>query len=109
MATSIDVQGKHYILYLLTHRSTKLLRFGDRKESKMFHQSELGRFAALLVCDKNGQIPEPGDDWREMEWGLDDLDSRDANMIELLDDIWWPQLVELASEVRKKVQALPEG
>ncbi len=75
----------------------------------MFHQSQLGKFAVLLPCDMKGQIPEPGDDWREMEWGLDDLDACDANMIELLDDIWWPQLVKLASEVRKKVRALPEG
>lgn len=74
----------------------------------MFHQSELGRFAALLPCDMNGHIPEPGDDWREMEWGLDAVDSCDADIIELLDDIWWPQLVELACQVHNKVHALPE-
>ncbi len=74
----------------------------------MFHQSELGRFAALLPCDLNGRIPEPGDDWREMEWGLEAVDACDADMIELLDDIWWPQLVELASQVQQKVKALLE-
>ena len=72
----------------------------------MFHQSELGDFAVLLPCDMNGQIPEPGDDWREMAWGLDKYDTCDADVIELLDDIWWPQLVQLASQVREKVRTL---
>ncbi len=74
----------------------------------MFHQSELGRFGVLLPCDRNGQIPEPGDDWREMAWDLEDFNVCDANLIELLDDIWWPQLVELAGQIRRKVQALSE-
>lgn len=74
----------------------------------MFHQSELGQFAVLLPCDMNGQIPEPGDDWREMQWGLERFDTCDADLIELLDDVWWPQLVELASRVREKVRTFPE-
>lgn len=72
----------------------------------MFHQSELGVFSVLLPCDMAGNIPEPGDDWRCMEWGLDSLDSCDADIIELLDDIWWPQLVQLAGEIRAKVRTM---
>jgi hypothetical protein len=72
----------------------------------MFHQSELGDFAVLLPCDMAGNIPEPGDDWRGMEWGLEALDTCDADLIELLDEIWWPQLVQLADEIRKKVRAM---
>lgn len=72
----------------------------------MFHQSELGEFSVLLPCDMEGNIPEPGDDWRCMQWGLDSVDSCDADIIELLDDIWWPQLVRLAGQVREKVRAM---
>lgn len=72
----------------------------------MFHQSELGDFSDLLPCDMNGLIPEPGDDWRTMAWGLEAMDSCDADLIELLDDIWWPQLIKLASEVRNKVRQM---
>ncbi len=73
----------------------------------MFHRSELGTFAALLPCDENAQVPEPGDDWRCMAWGLESIDSCDADVIELLDDIWWPQVVDLAAQIRRKVRALP--
>ena len=72
----------------------------------MFDQTELGEFSALLPCDMKGRIPEPDDDWRCMEWGLDSLDSCDADIIELLDDIWWPQLVQLAGQIREKVLAM---
>ena len=75
----------------------------------MFHQSELGKFAVLLPCGKNGQVPEPGDDWRDMAWGLEPLDCCDADLVELLDEIWWPQLVELASQVRQKVQRMQKA
>ena len=69
----------------------------------MFHQSELSEFSALLPCDREGRLPEPGDDWRCMNWGLDAVDSCDADIIELLDDVWWPQLVQLADQIREKV------
>ncbi|MGN6547393.1 MAG: hypothetical protein ACTHK7_20240 [Aureliella sp.] len=72
----------------------------------MFHQSELGNFSDLLPCDMNGQIPKPGDDWRTMAWGLESMDSCDADLIELLDDIWWPQLIKLASAIRHKVRQM---
>ena len=72
----------------------------------MFHQSELGDFSDLLPCDMNGQIPEPSDDWRTMAWGLESLDSCDADVVELLDDIWWPQLIKLAGSVREKVREM---
>lgn len=75
----------------------------------MFHRTELGTFAALLPCDKNSRVPEPSDDWRCMEWGLESVDACDADTVELLDDIWWPQLVALASQVRQKVQAMAEA
>jgi hypothetical protein len=72
----------------------------------MFHRSELGMFAALLPCDGNLQVPEPGDDWRCMHWGLELVDTCDADVIELMDDIWWPQLVKLVDEVREKVRRM---
>lgn len=72
----------------------------------MFHQSEFGVFSVLLPYDMAGNIPEPGDDWRCMEWGLDSVDLCDADIIELLDDIWWPQLVQLAGQIREKVRAM---
>lgn len=75
----------------------------------MFHRSELGTFAAIVPCDNNLQVPESGDDWRCMEWGLESVDSCDADVIELLDDIWWPQLIELADKVRQKVRGMLEG
>ena len=74
----------------------------------MFHQSELGDFSVCLPCDLAGNLPEPGDDWRCMEWGLTALDTCDADVIELLDDIWWPQLVRLTSQIREQVRAMQE-
>jgi hypothetical protein len=41
-----------------------------------------------------------------MQWGLESVDSCDADVIELLDDIWWPQLIELSGAVRQKVQEM---
>ncbi len=72
----------------------------------MFHQAELGIYSVLLPCDMAGNIPEPGDDWRSMEWGLDAVDACDSDVIELLDEIWWPQLVRLATEIRAKVRTM---
>lgn len=72
----------------------------------MYHQSELGQFSDLLPCDMNGNIPETGDDWREMAWGLESLDSCDGDLIELLDDIWWPQLIKLSENIRAKVKEI---
>jgi hypothetical protein len=72
----------------------------------VFHQSELGAFSDLLPCDMNGQIPEAGDDWRTMAWGLEAMDCCDADFIELLDDIWWPQLIKMAQEIRAKVREM---
>lgn len=74
----------------------------------MFHRSELGDFAALLPCDKNSRLPEPGDDWRAMDWGLDAVDTCDADVVELMDEIWWPQLVELAAQIRAKLRDIPQ-
>lgn len=74
----------------------------------MFHRSELGEFAHLVPCDHHGMVPEPADDWRSMDWGLDAVDACDADVIELLDDIWWPQLVQLAEQVRQKARELGE-
>ncbi len=75
----------------------------------MFHRSELGVYAAIVPCDRNSLVPEPGDDWRCMQWGLESVDSCDADVIELLDDIWWPQLIKLAGAVRQKVQEMSEA
>lgn len=72
----------------------------------MFHRSELGPYAVLLPCDKKSQIPELTDDWRRMEWELDWADTCDPDIIELLDDIWWPQLLNLAEQVRQKVREI---
>lgn len=72
----------------------------------MFNQAELGNYSVLLPCDMAGNLPEPGDDWRSMEWGLDSVDACDADVIELLDEIWWPQLVRLATEIRNKVREM---
>ncbi|MBI3464378.1 MAG: hypothetical protein HY000_15175 [Planctomycetes bacterium] len=72
----------------------------------MFHQRELGEFSVLPPCDMQGNIPEPGDDWRCMDWGLDLVDSCNADIIELLDDLWWPQLVQLAGQIREKIRTM---
>lgn len=72
----------------------------------MFHRSELGVFATLLPCDIDQQVPEPGDDWRCMQWGLGSVDTCDADIIELMDDIWWPQLLKLVEEVRENVRRM---
>ena len=72
----------------------------------MYYQSELGEFSDLLPCDMNGNIPERGDDWREMAWGLERMDSCDADLIELLDDIWWPRLIELSEDIRAKIKEI---
>ena len=70
----------------------------------MFHKSELGDFQGLLPCDEDGNLPDPEDDWRLMKWGLDDIDLCDADAVELLDGIWWPQLVDLVARVRQKTR-----
>ena len=49
----------------------------------MYHQSELGEFSDLLPCDMNGNIPENGDDWREMAWGLERLDCSNSKFYKL--------------------------
>jgi hypothetical protein len=72
----------------------------------MFPASDLGEFASLLPCDSHGRLPSPGDDWREMEWNVEDIDFCDADTVELLDGNWWPTLVQLVDDVRGHVSRL---
>ncbi len=74
----------------------------------MFHESELDDFGVLLPRDRKGQVPEPGDDWREMDWDLGEIDLCEANSIEILEEVWWPKLVDLAAELRKGIEGVLE-
>jgi len=69
----------------------------------MFHHTKFGKFGDSLPADLDGNVPEEGDDWREMNWDHGGEDISDAAVAERLDRQWWPAVV--AEAVQKSVEA----
>jgi len=80
----------------------------------MYHKSNFGKFAPRGVCDLDGYVPEPADNWRDMRWdhGPDDPDEAGISAAERrdrirhLDEEWWPSLVDDASVATDEAEAL---
>lgn len=88
------------------------------EDETMFHKSNFGRFADNLsqYADRNGYVPQEGDDWRDMDYELgpdapspDDSEEERREKIEYLDEEWWPEHVERAVEATEQAkQSLEE-
>lgn len=80
----------------------------------MFHRNELGDHGHKFPADLDLQIPEPGDDWRQMKFEHGPNDPNEPGIrpeerqrrIEFLDKQWWP---EVLAKVAAAHETLPEG
>lgn len=70
----------------------------------MLHISSFGDLGNVLPHDQDGNIPQHGDDWRDMNWYLMDnpadaeTDEEREEIEAYLDDEWWPMMLEQAIE-----------
>jgi hypothetical protein len=79
----------------------------------MFHKSNFGSYNSNVAkyADRDGYVPEKGDDWREMNYDLgpdqprpDDTEEERAEKLEYLDEEWWPSHVRGAVEATEAAQ-----
>ncbi len=78
----------------------------------MQHKSHFGHHADKLPADRDGQIPEHGDDWRDMNYdhGPHDpeeegiKDEEQAQRIEYLDKEWWPKIIAIANQQKSEIE-----
>jgi hypothetical protein len=83
----------------------------------MLHISELDEHAHRFHKDKDGNVPEHGDDWRNMKFdhGANDPDeagiSDEERQLRLayLDDQWWPKVIAQVNQEKEALSQLPGG
>lgn len=70
----------------------------------MLHISAFGDLGRNIPHDQDGNVPQAGDDWRDMNWYLMDDPAEAESPTEreeiesYLDDEWWPVMLEQAIE-----------
>jgi len=83
----------------------------------MLHKSKLGAHAHRFPADQDGNVPEHGDHWSDLnfEHGPHDpheagiSDEERARRTKYLDDEWWPKIVAQVHEEKEKLSQLPGG
>jgi hypothetical protein len=83
----------------------------------MLHISELGEHAHRFLADAKGNVPEPGDHWRHMEFDHGPHDPNESGItdeernrrIAYLDEQWWPQVLEQVNREKDHLSQLPGG
>ena len=83
----------------------------------MLHRSELGEHAGRFPTDQDGNVPEHGDHWGELnfEHGPNDphengiSDEERARRMDYLNSEWWPKIIAQVNEEKNKLSRLPGG
>lgn len=83
----------------------------------MLHKSELGEHADRFPADRDGNVPEHGDSWSDLnfEHGPNDpheegiSDEERARRMQFLDAEWWPQVIAQVNDEKQKLSQLPGG
>jgi hypothetical protein len=83
----------------------------------MFHKSELGEHARRFPSDRNGNVPEHDDHWRDMEFEHGPNDPNEEGVseeerkrrIKYLDEEWWPEVIARVNKEKEKLASLPGG
>ena len=83
----------------------------------MLHKSELGEHADRFPADSEGNVPEHGDHWSNLNFdhGSNDpheegiSDEARAQRMEYLDDEWWPKIIAQVNQEKETLSQLPGG
>lgn len=83
----------------------------------MLHISELGEHAHRFFADKDGNVPEHGDHWRNMKFDHGDNDPHEEGISEeerqrriaYLDEQWWPNIIAQVNQEKETLSQLPDG
>ena len=83
----------------------------------MLHESKFGDHAHKLPSDRDGNVPEAGDDWRNMNFDHGELDPHEegisdderARRMDQLDTQWWPQVIAQVNKQKEELGQLPGG
>jgi hypothetical protein len=81
----------------------------------MLHKSKFGHHGEKLPSDLDGQIPEEGDDWRDMNFDHGPLSPDEPGIsneertqrMEHLDKEWWPKIIAIANSQRAQIELSP--
>ena len=83
----------------------------------MLHQSELGEHVDRFPADTDGNIPEHGDHWSDLNFDHGPNDPQEEGISdeertrrkEYLDSEWWPKIIAQVNEQKKTLSQLPGG
>ena len=78
----------------------------------MLHKKELGPHARHFPADRQGRVPESGDDWRHMEFDHGPADPAEPGIspeekqrrLDYLDQQWWPQVIARVNQQRETLE-----